>query len=160
ESKGYDILLETDALHFVEEDTEINGEQAEHITIMYPGRNEETGIEYVYNEQTQSYDRFENQEQTVELNTNEPIQSENVFIVETYHEVIDKQGRRAIDLDSGGNAYLIQKGMIQKLEWKNENGKIIPVKDGQVVGFMPGQTWINIVPSDPGLEQSVKIWND
>lgn len=160
ESKGYDILLETDALPFVEEDTEINGEQAEHITIMYPGRNEETGIEYVYNEQTQSYDRFENQEQTVELNTNEPIQSENVFIVETYHEVIDKQGRRAIDLDSGGNAYLIQKGMIQKLEWKNENGKIIPVKDGQVVGFMPGQTWINIVPSDPGLEQSVKIWND
>src|SRR5699024_17150 len=96
-------------------------------------------------------------QKTVELDSEEPIHVDNVFIIETHHEIIDDAGRRAIDLHSGGNAYLIQKGHMQKLEWKNDEGRIIPYKDGLPVGFVPGKTWVNVVPSNPGLETSVII---
>src|SRR5690625_6408812 len=38
----------------------------------------------------------------------------NVFIAEMDHEVIDKEGRGAIDLESGGNGYLIQDQLDRK----------------------------------------------
>jgi hypothetical protein len=76
---------------------------------------------------------------------------DNVFIVETRHQTIDSAGRRQIDLTSGGNAYLLQKGQLREVQWTNDNGRILPVINGEVGGFIPGKTWINIVPSDPGL---------
>lgn len=160
ESKGYDTDLATDTLPFIDDSTDIDGDDAMRMSVMYQGKDEQTGIEYIYNEQSGVYERYENQEQTVELNSEIPIEIDNVFVVETSHEVIDEQGRRAIDINSGGNAYLLQKGHVQVLEWTNDNGQIIPMKDGEPVGFVPGKTWINFVPTNPGLEQSVKIWNE
>lgn len=160
ESKGYEMKLEPDRLPFIDESEAINGEEASHMVVMYPNKNEQTGVEYVYNEQSEAYGRYENQEPTKELNSEVPIEIDNVFVIETYHEVIDKQGRRAIDIDSGGTAYLLQNGKVEALEWENHKGRIVPVKDGQSVGFVPGKTWINVVPTNPGLEQSVKIWNN
>lgn len=159
ESNGYDIISTIEPLHFLENDATISGETANQIIVKYPGRNETDVVEYSYDQTTEKYSRFENQSQTVELNTEEPIQVDNLFIVETYHEVIDNEGRRRVDLQDSGQAYLFQKGKIQQLEWTNENGRIIPVKDGKPVGFVPGKTWINVVPSTPGLEQSV-IFSD
>jgi len=34
------------------------------------------------------------------------------------------------------------------------------VKDGQPIGFLQGKTWVNVVPSTPGMEQSVTISNE
>src|SRR5699024_3580120 len=99
-------------------------------------------------------------DQTVELETDASIQLDNIFIVETTHEVIDSEGRRAVDLDSGGNAYLLQKGTIQKVEWENKDGRILHIKDGETVGFVPGKTWINVVPTNPGLEQAITMINE
>jgi hypothetical protein len=31
------------------------------------------------------------------------------------------------------------------------------MKDGEIIGFVPGKTWINVVPSSPSMEQSVTI---
>ena len=159
ESNGYDIISTVEPLHFLEAEATIDGEVANHIIVKYPGRNATDIVEYSYDQTSEKYTRFEGQNQTIELNTEEPIQVDNLFIVETYHEVIDNEGRRRVDLQDSGQAYLFQKGKIQQLEWKNENGHIIPMKDGEPVGFVPGKTWINVVPSNPGLEQSV-IFSD
>ncbi len=160
ESKGYDIISGVEPLKFLAEDEAIDGEIANQIIVKYPGRNDGNVVEYSYDQTTGKYTRFESQSQTVELNSEEPIQIDNLFIVETYHEVIDNEGRRRVDLQDGGQAYLFQQGKIQKLEWKNENGRIIPVKDGEPVGLVPGKTWINVVPSNPGLEQLVIFSDD
>src|SRR5699024_11695385 len=96
-----------------------DGDDAMRMSVMYQGKDEQTGIEYIFNEQSGVYERYENQEQTVEFNSEIPIVIDNVFVVETSHEVIDEQERRAIDLDSGGNASLLQIGHVQSLEWTN-----------------------------------------
>lgn len=161
EEEGYDITATYEPLPFLTEDelNALQGENADHVEIVYSNNPMEI-VEFDYDEASGKYARFNDREQTVELETGEPIMVDNVFIVETDHEIIDDAGRRAIDLESGGNAYLIQKGQMQKLQWENKDGRIIPVKDGQPVGFVPGKTWINVIPTSPGMEQSVTISNE
>lgn len=159
--KGYDMSLGEKTLPFLTTDeiAKLSGESANHIKIMYPGTPEEM-VEFYYDENSGKYNRFSNEEMTVELDSGEAIQTDNVLIMETEHEIIDDAGRRSIDITSGGNAYLIQKGKLQRLEWENKDGIIIPTKDGHPVGFVPGKTWINIIPTNPGIEQSVIIANE
>lgn len=159
--KGYETTTNYQTLPFLsdEEVSNLSGDAAKHIQIVYSDKPMEI-VEFEFDETTEKYLRYNDREQTVELDSGNPIQVDNVFIVETHHEIIDEQNRRYIDLESGGNAYLIQKGIVQKIEWKNQDGRIIPVKDGKVVGFAPGQTWINVIPTNPGINQSVKIINE
>lgn len=160
EDKGYTTAAEYEALPFLEEAEieAIDGEAAEHVEIVYSNQPMWV-VEYDYDEETGKYKRSSDGEPSVDLDSEEAITADNVFIVETHHEVIDNQGRRSVDIESGGNAYLLQKGKVQQVEWANENGKIIPVKDGQAIGFVPGNTWINVVPTSPSMEQSVTISN-
>lgn len=159
-SEGYDIISNIKPLPFIDEDAVIEGEDANHITITYPGRSVDDTVEYKYQEKEENYTRFDRQTQTVELNTEVPIEVENLFIVETAHEVIDDAGRRAVDLESGGPALLMQKGKVQEVEWMNRDGQIIPVQGGEPVGFVKGKTWINVVPSNPGMGQIAKMSNE
>src|SRR5699024_10872549 len=114
-------------------------------------------VSYKYDEDSGRYLRSSDGEPTVDLDTDEQVGVENLFIVETYHEVIDDAGRRKVDMKSGGNAYLLMKGKVQHVEWKNEDGRIIPVKDGKPVPFASEHTWINVIPTDPGIESSVTV---
>src|SRR5699024_6874172 len=108
-------------------------------------------VTYRYDQTNQTYSRYIDGEQTVELNDQTQIALSNVLIIETSHQVVDDEGRREVDLASGGNAYLLQKGLIQRLEWQNIDGYLLPVKDGEVVPFVPGKTWVNVIPTSPGL---------
>src|SRR5699024_9670007 len=156
ERKAYDTTTTFDALTIVEEEeaNQIEGDPAQQLKTAYSSSKT---VEYDYNQSSESYDRFSDGEHTIELNTEDPIQMENLLIIEAHHQVIDEEGRRAIDLESGGEAYFVQKGKIQNVEWENMDGRIIPVKDGHPVHFIPGKTWINVVPASPGLEQAVTI---
>ncbi|WP_112179843.1 MULTISPECIES: DUF3048 domain-containing protein [Paraliobacillus] len=155
EEKGYQTSMEYESLRFLEEEetTEIGGTEVTEVSFNYTS----TPVRYVYNSESEAYLRYNGEEQTLELNTDEPVELDNVFIIETNHEVVDDAGRREIDLDSGGNAYLLQKGKLQKIQWKNQDGRIIPVRDGEEVGLVSGQTWINVIPTDPGLSAVEEI---
>lgn len=156
--KGYEITQDHQALPFLAEgevDT-ITGEDANQVSISYSSTASET-VHYKYDEASEQYLRFNGDAQTVELNSEEPIRLDNVFIIATDHEVIDDAGRRSVDLKSGGNAYLLQKGKVQKIQWKNVDGKILPYKDEEPVKFVPGNTWINVVPEESGLDGIVNI---
>ena len=82
----------------------------------------------------------------VELDTNEAVHADNVIIIETSHQLLDSEGRRAIDLTSGGKAFVLQKGIVKDVEWKNQNGRMLPYENGLPMKLVPGKTWINIVP--------------
>ncbi|MDC3417495.1 DUF3048 domain-containing protein [Aquibacillus salsiterrae] len=151
ENKGYQVKSQVQkTLPFLADDkiSSLTGDAAVEISLNYT----DTSIRYVYNSESEKYERFNDNDQTVELETEEPILLDNLFVLETEHQVIDDEGRREVDLASGGKAYLFQKGKVQQVQWENVDGLILPMKDGEPVGFVPGKTWINVIPMNPGLE--------
>lgn len=149
QDKGYAVEAEHRPFSFLTEEElgELAGERVSEVSLKYG----QEDVTYRYDQASETYSRYNGDAQTVELNDQTPIELSNVFILETPHQVVDDAGRREVDLASGGNAYLLQKGLIQKLEWKNIDGYLLPVKDGEVVPFVPGKTWVNVIPTTPGL---------
>ncbi|WP_413376168.1 DUF3048 domain-containing protein [Alkalihalobacillus sp. 1P02AB] len=136
---------------FLDKNVEVSGEEATEISINYLDL---YNVHYRLDETKMTYYRY-NEEQTVDYETGAAIELANIFIVEATHQVLDEAGRRSVDLESGGKALLIHSGKIQELEWVNNAGRILPIKDGEIVPFKQGQTWVNIIPDSPGLKGSV-----
>lgn len=84
------------------------------------------------------------------------VEVNNVFIIEADHRVVDAKGRLDIDLKSGGDAFLIQDGVLNLVKWRNQNGRIVPYTESGAA-FMPGKTWIHIVPASRGLNKAVNV---
>ncbi|MGD7054431.1 DUF3048 domain-containing protein [Sutcliffiella horikoshii] len=121
------------------------GTALEQVKIEYSSR-QATHVEYRYDAEQKAYVRYSGGVKHTDLETEEEIVAHNVFLVETSHLVVDKQGRREIDITSGGNGVLIQHGERFNVEWKSVDGKILPYKNGEQVPLVPGKTWIQIIP--------------
>ncbi|WP_188207179.1 DUF3048 domain-containing protein [Alkalibacillus aidingensis] len=130
----------------------VTGDQAKKIDIEYYSHR---NVSYDYDEELGGYYRYSDGEQTVDLDTEEPMVVENILVFEAPHDVVDEVGRRDIDIESGGSGYLIQQGNLKEVDWQTVNGIMTPHIDGEVVDLVPGQTWVNVVPTSPGLEQTV-----
>ncbi|WP_057913893.1 DUF3048 domain-containing protein [Peribacillus muralis] len=155
--KGYEMKGAPKPFTFLtEEDVAgLQGESAQKVEISYGLK--EYDVEYEYDATDKKYKRYSNGEQAVEYKSNKPILLDNILIIEAAHKVIDEKGRRKIDLNSGGKGYLLQKGKLNEVEWVNRGGRIIPVKSDEEVGLIPGKTWINIIPDQPGLVKDVSF---
>ncbi|WP_461202354.1 DUF3048 domain-containing protein [Anoxybacillus sp. TBDG-1] len=142
EKNGYAFEEEVKPLPFFSNDL-TSAVEATNIDVMYSKRSY-AHVHYTYD--GTKYVRSSGGEPTVDRETNTPIAVENVFVIETTHQIIDDYGRRDIDFTSGGKGYLFQEGTMQEVEWKNIDGRLLPYKDGVPLGFMPGKTWIQVVP--------------
>ncbi|UOR10197.1 DUF3048 domain-containing protein [Halobacillus amylolyticus] len=147
EKKGYDSSKEVEPLPFADKPA-FDGQSAQQVRVAY---DELETVSYTYDPESGQYKRSSDGEPTIEKETNERVAVDNVFIVKTEHQVVDDAGRREIDLKSGGEGYLVQQGQMIEVEWKNKGGRILPFKDGEAVSFVPGKTWVNIVPDQPGI---------
>jgi hypothetical protein len=156
--KHYSMDQTPPAYQFLTEDEtkSLTGDPAESVKVTYSSNNMFDAT-YLYDTGLGRYKRFSGGEQTVDFETKEPILMDNIFIVEAVHQIVDSAGHRNIDLKTGGKGYLLQKGKVNQVEWKNVSNRIIPFKDGKEVPFVQGKTWINIVPSNPGLLKSVSF---
>lgn len=157
EKAQYSLEQMSSPLLFLSEDevNQIQGDEQSHeITVHY---NNSYSVTYYYDESEKQYTRYIGQEQTVDYETNEPLTLENIFIVEANHRVVDDAGRREIDITSGGNAILLQNGMVRYVQWTNKDGRIVPTTSDGDVGLVPGKTWIHFIPTNPGLENSVNL---
>lgn len=154
--KSYSMDLSPPPFTFLtaEESKNVTGNEALSAKISYFSNNQFDAV-YQYDQQLGRYKRFSGGEQTVDFDTKDPVLLDNIFIVEAVHQTIDSAGHRKIDLKSGGKAYLLQKGKVKELEWKNIKGRIVPVQSGKEVPFVQGKTWVNVVPTSPGLQKSV-----
>ena len=153
EMNGFDMNRPPEALNFSDKGT-IHGEAAKSVMISY-NHNPLFDVVFDFNEKEGRYERYSNGEQTIDYDSKDPVLVENLFIVEASHKIVDDAGRRDIDLESGGNAYLIQDGKLRKVQWKNEDGRILPYENKKPVSLRKGSTWINVIPSSPGLSGSV-----
>lgn len=158
EEKGHHTAFNITSLPFLKEDESGNIDDpmaitATEVEINYGSAT--NNVMYQYDEERNQYLRFNGGVQIVDLENGEPVAATNLFIVEMSHKVIDNAGRRDINLTSGGQALLVQNGQAQKVEWKNVDGQILPYKDGEPLYFVKGKTWINIIPTNPGVENVV-----
>lgn len=139
-----------------EESKNITGADARTVKITYSKGGISNSM-FKFDAATGKYKRFSGDAQTVDLDSKDPVLLDNIFIIEAKHQFIDSYGRRDIDLESGGKAYLLQKGKVNQVEWKNKSGELVPVKDGLEVPLVQGKTWVNVVPTKPGLEKIVTL---
>src|SRR5690625_3378359 len=72
EQRGYETNREYEPMMFLTEEEEITGEEAKHVQLNYLAKS--SAIEYIYDEVTGKYERYENGAQTVELENETPIQ--------------------------------------------------------------------------------------
>ncbi|MDQ0300478.1 hypothetical protein J2S78_002946 [Salibacterium salarium] len=154
-SKGYEVEREVSENSFEEDGFSafISSQQADEIDIWY---RDKYVVQFTYNENENVYERSSDNEETIDESTGEQLAVNNVFVVEASHRVVDDKGRREINLSSGGEGLLLQNGEALKVQWKNEGGRLLPMKDGKEVPFHPGKTWINVVPSSSGIDGSVQ----
>ncbi|MDQ0254059.1 hypothetical protein J2S74_001432 [Evansella vedderi] len=165
EHRGYDLNRKPPELYFVNELSFAAGDTATSFEVKYGSMI--NNVRFEYDDASKKYLRYNGGQPTEDQETRKPVAPRNVFIIEASHRVIPKgedhidagSNRREIDIESGGRAYLIQEGIVQEVEWKNDSGIILPYKDGELLPFLPGQTWINIVPSgNGGLESYVEFF--
>lgn len=125
---------------------------------IYYGNNEDFHNAYVYDHQTNHYERQSASVDTKDMLTGETVSLANVLFFEMDHQTIDDIGRQAIDLTSGGNAYVFQNGYLREVKWANVNGIPMAVEQtgGDPVKLVPGKSWVHFVPSSPGLQAMVK----
>ncbi len=101
---------------------------------------------FQYDASLKKFKRYSGGVQTVDLETKKPVLIDNLFIPVMEHKRIDSYGRLSINLTSGGKAYLVQRGKLREVEWRNDGGRIIPYENGSPAKLVPGKTWISIIP--------------
>lgn len=158
DQKGYSMNNAPPPFKFMTDDEaeKLKGDSATSVKVSYFS-DKMFDCMYQYDPLLGKYKRFSGGVQTVDLETKEPILLDNIFIIEAVHQVVDSGGHRHIDLKSGGNGYLLQMGKVNKVEWENVNNRIVPFTDGLEVPFVQGKTWVNVVPTNPGLLKSVSF---
>ena len=153
EKVGADMTESPESLEFAGKTEGIAGEEAQSVKVSYYDNPSFSPV-YEYDQKTEKYTRLSEGETTADYDTKEPVLLDNIFIVEAATQIIDDAGRREIDLESGGDAYLLQRGKLQKIQWENRDGRIVPSGGAK---FVPGKTWINIIPENPGLEEFISV---
>ncbi|OLN22968.1 lipoprotein YerB [Domibacillus antri] len=149
EKNEYDVGSSPSKLSFLtkEEAKSVNGDPASNVVVR-SSKNESFDAVYEYN--GESYIRsIDGADMTVD----------NIFVVEADHRVVDAKGRLDINLTSGGDAFLIQKGVMNMVKWQNRNGRIIPYTE-KSAALAPGRTWIHVVPASRGLNKAVDVENE
>lgn len=129
--------------------------QASALEVRY-GQDPNFTSSFTYDETAQRYMRSSGGLPTIDKESLQQAEVANVLVFEADHETIDAQGRQSIDLESGGRALLFQSGGVREIEWMSQSGMLVPTADGAAIELVPGKTWIHIVPTDPGIGQSVR----
>ncbi|WNC15593.1 DUF3048 domain-containing protein [Brevibacillus brevis] len=143
---------------FLPEDAVIKeGEPATKVDLTFHSLNK-AGFEY--DEKEKKYMRFTEGKPHVDLSDNKQLSTSNLLVIAAKHRVLDKEGRRQVDVVGPGDGYLFQQGKARKIKWKRSGGVIRAYADAaltQELPLLPGNTWIEILPSTPGLAQSLKF---
>lgn len=113
-------------------------------------------VSYAYDAGSGLYKRSVNGEPHIDKNTGEQLTAANLVFISAKHKTYDDYGRLEIDLNSGGEALLLQRGHAISCEWKREKGDIVRLyKDGKELTFVPGVTYYHVVPNDKPLSSHV-----
>ena len=157
EEKGYDLDGQPPSFSFLseEEAQQLKGEDATNVTVEYGDSSYD--VTYVFVHEDQVYERYTKGVQTVDADTGTSVALNNIIVLEAPHKVVDSEGRRDINLSNGGDAYLFQNGKMNQIQWQFVDNTITFMNDGKEVELIPGKTWVNVIPTNPGLQEKVQF---
>jgi hypothetical protein len=85
--------------------------------------------------------------------TGKQLQTKNLLVLESKHKILDKEGRREVDVFGPNKGMIFQEGMSQAITWERKNGMLRAyASDGKEVPLLPGNTWVQIVPEGTKLK--------
>ncbi len=109
-------------------------------------------VTYTYDEATGLYSRSMEGEAHKDKDSGVQLTAANILICRSAHQVLDKEGRRAVDVAGPGAGFLVQKGKVREVTWERKNGVIRPFIDGREIPLIPGQTWIHVIPENSEVQ--------
>jgi hypothetical protein len=151
---NYPLTAETPVMTFSENPDLTQAESATQVDIKFQLSNYK--VRYTYDPQTETYARYINDEPHIDKNNNQQLTASNLVVIRTKHKAYDAEGRLEVDLKSGGEAILIQRGKAILCEWVKDRGIVRLMKDGKELPFVPGVTYYHVVPASSGLTDLVK----
>ncbi len=156
--KGMRTRGELPRLSFLPADAVIaEGEPARQIDITFHPLNK---AGFQYDAEKKKYLRLTAGKPHLDLTTGEQLSAANVLVIAARHRVLDKEGRRQVDVVGPGDGYLFQQGTARKIKWKRQGGVIRAYEDAALtkeLPLLPGNTWVEIVPNAPSLSHYVKF---
>jgi len=108
-------------------------------------------VEYSYDMGSKLYLRVMDGKPHLDKRTGKQLSAANVLICEAPHKIVDKEGRREVDIHGPGKGVLLQNGVRIDVEWENKQGMIRAYAGGKEVPLTPGQTWVQVVPDLSGV---------
>lgn len=135
--------------------TPAGGVPATGVTIPY--RKNLSDAEFTYDGMRRAYVRGSSQAPQVDAVSNQPLTATNVLVLYAPHEttniIEDSLGSRSIQITmtGTGKATLLRDGQAFDLIWSRSDPNAffqLTGANGNAVGLMPGNTWIEVVPSD------------
>ncbi|MEW9670347.1 DUF3048 domain-containing protein [Ammoniphilus sp. 3BR4] len=154
EQLGFRMEAEVPQLAFKDPEEEAAGTDAKKVEIAYTSQYK---IGYEYDSENKRYKRTTAGKIHKDLTTDEQLTAVNVMILAAPHKILDKEGRRDVDVFGPGQGFLLQHGKAQEITWERKGGLIRAYIDGKEALMYPGNTWVNIIPSVPALSESVKM---
>lgn len=103
-------------------------------------------VSYEYDLTSKLYKRSMLGKPHLDKETNQQLTAKNLMIIEAQHKVLDKEGRRDVDVMGPGKGIIIQEGRAQNITWERKNGIIRAFLNGKEVPLLSGNTWVQIVP--------------
>lgn len=126
-----------------------NGEKALEISIKFAKSGMNCG--FIFNSETNLYERLRLEKPHIERNTNEQVKAANIIIAKIASPLIpgDKEGRRNLKNIGSGEGLYITGGKAVPIKWAKtarDAQTTFTFEDGKPVVLNKGQTWIEVVP--------------
>lgn len=113
------------------------------------------GVEYKYDREKNVYLRWNGGEIHKDQNTGKQIEVKNVVVIKLPTTVADDKGRVELDVVGEHKAYMFSNGKVYegKVKKKNREGRTFFYHDdGKEHEFVRGNTWVEVIPEDKGVE--------
>ncbi|MCR8660166.1 DUF3048 domain-containing protein [Paenibacillus endoradicis] len=154
--KSYQTELYVTGYKFDEQDTEPQVGAIKQIEVNFQLKGYRVG--YQYDDIKGTYLRSINDEPHIDKNNDEQISTTNLIFIQAEHKVLDNEGRLSVDLDSGGDALIINHGNTIEGNWiRAEDGMIRFLQNGMEISLAKGKSIIHILPKDKPITEHV-IW--
>lgn len=145
---GYDKEQNVRTFKWLKNKEKADGKAATEIKVNYADSINNT---YKYNTETKLYERYVNDGECKDLNTDKQVTCANVLVQKVTSALYAGESERLnIDMTEGGEAYLFTQGKMVKGTWSRkdlDSETVFKDKDGNEVKMTPGQTWIQLIDS-------------
>lgn len=112
---------------------------------------------YQYDDAKGTYLRSINDEPHIDKNNDEQLSTTNLIFIQAEHKVLDNEGRLSVDLQSGGDALIINHGNKIEGNWiRAEDGMIRFLQNGAEITLAQGKSVIHIIPTGKAITEHVK----